>query len=76
MNICFVCSLNIFMTLMKDDKKAFDFLFSYRYSSYLDYFGKERAEKSILSKKEFPEYFSDHRDFKDFINDYLFYEPT
>ena len=51
-----------------DLKKFLEF---YRYSSYLDYIGKNRIEKNIINLKNFPEYFADAKSFKDFIEDYL-----
>src|SRR3989338_2785911 len=37
--------------------KTLDFLNDYTYSSFLDYLGDERLEKSILNKEAFPDYF-------------------
>ena len=48
-----------------------NFLDSYKYSSYMDYLGKERDENNILSFKKFPKYFSNSHSFGDFIDDYL-----
>ena len=48
-----------------------DFLESYRYSSYQDYLGIDRAEKNILDAKSFPEYFEQLNSFKDFLKEYL-----
>ena len=47
------------------------FLESYRYSSYLDYIGKDRAEKNIINPKNFPNYFEDHKSFQDFVENYF-----
>ncbi|OHB09627.1 MAG: hypothetical protein A3H60_00765 [Candidatus Zambryskibacteria bacterium RIFCSPLOWO2_02_FULL_44_12b] len=47
------------------------FLKSYKYSSYHDYVGEDRAEKRILKPENFPEYFIDSRSFEDFIEDYF-----
>ncbi|MBI2465733.1 MAG: transposase, partial [Candidatus Sungbacteria bacterium] len=49
-------------------------LSSYLYSSYLDYADIGRDFGLILNKKSFPDYFSTHREFSDFIDDYLIYE--
>ncbi len=42
---------------LKDRDRATDFLKSYQYSSYLDYYGDERAQKYILNRRDFPDYF-------------------
>ncbi len=52
-----------------------DFLESYRYSSYQEYLGIERIEKSILAKESFPDYFGDTDSFKEFVEGY-FIETT
>lgn len=51
--------------------KMKQFLESYRYSSYQDYVGIDRAEKNILSSESFPEYFNDAKDFEGFVDDYF-----
>jgi len=48
-----------------------EFLESYRYSSYQEYVGKDRIEKNIIERKNFPEYFTDHQSFEDFIGNYF-----
>ncbi|MEK9131396.1 MAG: transposase [Patescibacteria group bacterium] len=48
-----------------------EFLESYRYSSYQDYIGIDRIEKTILSPANFPEYFKDSMEFKDFVEGYF-----
>lgn len=60
-------------TGIEDKQKAEEYLSRYTHSSYSDYVGKEREEKLILTKKEFPEYFSDARDFSEYISDWLNY---
>lgn len=50
------------------------FLESYRYSSYLDYLGKDRVEKNIIKPENFPDYFQDSKSFEDFVESY-FIEP-
>ena len=57
-----------------DINRAKDFLNSYRYSSYLEYLGLNRPEGRILNKEEFPGYFSDKKEFEDFIEDWLSYK--
>jgi putative transposase len=47
------------------------FLESYRYSSYPDYVGKDRVEKSIIKTENFPGYFEDSKSFKDFVESYF-----
>jgi putative transposase len=43
-------------TGIKDKAKAHNFLTKYHYSSFQDYFGKNRREVSILNKKKIPEH--------------------
>lgn len=50
------------------------FLKSYRYSSYSDYIGKDRTEKSIITTKNFPDYFQGNQLFEDFIENYFIEE--
>jgi putative transposase len=52
------------------------FLESYRYSSYLDYAGKDRIEKNIIKSENFPDYFTDAKSFEDFVEDYLIEDET
>lgn len=52
-------------------KEMKEFLENYRYSSYPDHTGEERAENNLLNKKQFPEYFTSTNDFKDFVENYL-----
>ena len=47
------------------------FLESYRYSSYIDYLGKDRVEKNIINIESFPDYFQDTKSFKDFVESYF-----
>src|SRR3989344_6420840 len=47
---------------IKDMERVKKFLHNYKYSSYLDYMGADRVEKNILTKEEFPEYFSDPKE--------------
>ena len=58
---------------IKDLERAKNYLENYPFSSYASYCGKTRKEDSILSKKEFPDYFSEKHDFKDFIDDWLIF---
>lgn len=59
---------------IKDLGKAKNFLYNYKYSSYLDYLESSRPESSILSKEFFPEYFAEKKEFNDFIQDWLTYQ--
>jgi len=52
---------------IKDLKKTKEFLNNYKYSSYIDFIGKERPEKKILSLEEVPDYFNGRIDFRDFV---------
>ncbi len=56
---------------IKDKKRALKYVSQYYYSSYEDYCGVTREESIILSKDEFPSYFSKDHDFKTYINDWL-----
>lgn len=56
---------------IQNSKKAQRFIRDYKYSSHQDYLRIEREEKLILDSKEFPEYFIESRDFKDYVNDWL-----
>lgn len=47
------------------------FLESYKYSSYRDYLGEDRVEKNIVSPKNFPDYFIDTKEFKEFVENYF-----
>jgi len=60
-----------------DRMKAKEYLAGYGFSSYLDYMSdKKREEGVILNKQAFPEYFSDFREFDEFINDWLDYQSV
>jgi len=54
-----------------DRVKAKNYLQKYPYSSYFEYIGGKRQEEKILEKDSFPEYFSQPKEFDDFINDWL-----
>ncbi len=54
-----------------DREAAKKYLTEYSYSSYLDYMGAERVEGKILNKSAFPEYFTDHKDFEQYIDEWL-----
>ena len=56
---------------IKDEKRALKYISQYCYSSYEDYCGIRREEGAILSKDEFPPYFSKDHDFKLYMNDWL-----
>ncbi|HUO55855.1 MAG TPA: transposase [Candidatus Paceibacterota bacterium] len=56
---------------IKDFAQTKRFITDYAYSSFSDYLHDEREESGILTKKEFPEYFLNNKDFTDFIFDWL-----
>ena len=56
---------------LKNTKKILDFLKNYRLSSYQDYVDIKRPENKILSKKDFPDYFSSKKVFNKEIFDWL-----
>lgn len=60
-------------TGIKDREQAKEYLRRYAFSSYLEYTGRSRPEGKILNKGAFPEYFSEHQDFENFIEDWLSY---
>jgi putative transposase len=47
------------------------FLESYKYSSYQDYIGDKREERSIINPENFPNYFQEAGSFKDFVENYF-----
>src|SRR3989344_59420 len=51
--------------------EAKNYLADYRYSSYLDYIGRDRPEKKILSSFAFPEYFGTYKEFDNFIDEWI-----
>ena len=56
--------------------KAEKFISTYEHSSYLSYVDVIREENILLTKNEFPRYFSDEKDFEDFHNDFLSFQDT
>jgi putative transposase len=61
---------------IKDADGARKYLENYLFSSFLDYNSSQNREESIiLNKAEFPEYFTEPRDFKEYINDWLEFQP-
>lgn len=56
-----------------DTDSANDFLNNYQWSSYGYYTGQKQTD-FILAPKEFPEYFENNKEFKDFIEDWLNYK--
>ena len=56
--------------------EAKKFISKYKHSSYLSYIDTSREENILLSKNEFPEYFSDKKDFEDFHSDFLSLQDT
>ena len=56
----------------KNNKKlGVDFLSNYKFSSYIDYLGKDRDDKIILNRVDFPNYFPTEHSFKTEIIDWL-----
>jgi putative transposase len=56
--------------------KAKKFISTYEHSSYLSYIDTSREDGVLLSKNEFPEYFSEKKDFEDFHNDLISFSDT
>lgn len=54
--------------------KAKKFISTYQHSSYLSYIDTSRKESLLLTKSEFPEYFSEKKDFEDFHNDFFSFQ--
>ncbi len=59
---------------VKNRKQAENFLEQYKYSSYLDYCGKNRLEEKIINKTALPEYFDSLSNFRDAIQFWLEYK--
>lgn len=59
-----------------DIEKAKEHLNTYKYSSYLDYVSQNRGELAILNKSAFPEYFSNFKEFNDFISEWLNFQEN
>ena len=59
---------------IKNKSKVIDFLENYKYSSYQDYLGINRAENKVLNREEFPDYFSTKEKFQKEIFEWLSYE--
>ncbi len=56
---------------IEDKDKAKKFLEGYTFSSFFDYQEKERVEKLILSKEDFPEYFKNSAEFNLMIKEWI-----
>jgi putative transposase len=61
---------------IKNKEKAFDYLGSYRYSSFVDYLDVDRPEVVILDRLNFPDYFPKKDDFKAEIFDWFSYKDN
>jgi putative transposase len=59
---------------IQDKVSAERYLRDYKYSSYQDYLGAQRAESIIINKIALPEYFSAPREFETDIADWLSYQ--
>jgi putative transposase len=60
---------------LKDMDQTIDFLNKYKRSSYKDFLGEQRSESAILSRKNFPDYFSDKSALDKEMFDWLTYNP-
>jgi putative transposase len=56
---------------IKNKKAALSYLSAYKYSSYLDYIGKERIQNKILNIKSFPKYFPTQKEFSKEIFEWI-----
>lgn len=56
---------------VKDLVEAEEFISTYEYSSYLSYVSASQEGNILLSRNEFPGYFSKEKDFKDFHVEWL-----
>lgn len=56
---------------INNKKEIKKYLEKYELSSYKDYLGQNRKEKSIISLENFPEYFQEKKDFELFIEDWI-----
>lgn len=56
---------------IKNRKRARAYLDSYYHSSFLDYKGEKRAQSSILSRADFPDYFVLRSDFESHVDDFI-----
>lgn len=56
---------------IKSRQEVLNFLFNYKYSSYIDYLGISREESLIINKKAFPDYFPNKELFKNEIFDWI-----
>lgn len=55
----------------KQSSKMKSFLKGYHYSSYLDYIGVDRVEKSVIKPENFPKYFNSSDEFEGFVENYF-----
>ena len=58
---------------VRDKKIALEYLYNYKFSSYLDYLGKERIQNTILNIDSFPKYFPNKTSFEKEIFEWLSY---
>ncbi len=56
---------------IRNKDAAKDFLEKYRFSSYIDFVGANRKEKTILNREVFPDYFTKPASFDQFIRELL-----
>jgi putative transposase len=58
---------------IRDKKVVLEYLYKYKYSSYLDFFEKQRTQRNILKLELFPKYFIDKNSFKKEIFEWINY---
>ena len=61
---------------IKNKKAALEYLSNYKYSSYLDYLGKERIQNRILNIKSFPKYFPTEKEFSKEIFEWITFKEN
>ena len=61
---------------LKNTKKTIEFLKRYQWSSYQDYISKKRPENKIISRKDFPDYFTNKNIFNEEIFEWLNFKES
>jgi len=61
---------------IKNAKKALEYCSGYKYSSLKDHLGEKREENLILNPEDFPEYFSNPREFREEMFEWLTYKKS
>ena len=57
--------------ITSDQKRTEDYLYQYKYSSYLDFLYEKRLAAKILNREALPDYFATPQDFKRSVSDFL-----